>query len=315
MSAESVLVTGGAGFIGSHLVERLVKQGYYVKVLDNFDSGTEKNLADVVTTSRVEVIRGDIVRQADVQRAMKGSNVIFHFAANPEVRLGDPKVHFEVNIGGTFNILEAMRVNHAKEIIFASSSTVYGDAESIPTPETYSPLQPISVYGAAKLACESLISAYSKSYGVNAIVLRFANIVGSRLRHGVIYDFVQKLRTNPRELEILGDGTQRKSYLLIDDAIDAIDCCRRSAKSDFSVYNVGSLGDTDVRTIADILVEVMGLKNVRYNFTGGVAGGRGWIGDVKFMRLDVTKLRSLGWSPKCDSAEAIKVAARSIVNE
>jgi len=315
MLARYALVTGGGGFIGSHLVDALVRNGYEVTVLDNFSSGHERNLSNAVKTGRVKVLKGDIMEKADIGRAVQGCGSVFHFAANPEVRNGDPNTHFEVNIRGTLNVLEEMKAHGLRELIFASSSTVYGDATLLPTSEDYSPMRPISVYGASKLACESLISSYCASYDLKAIILRFANIVGPRLSHGVVYDFMNKLKNDPTHLEILGDGTQRKSYLFVDDAIEAITYCARIARQSFDVFNVGSEDDIEVRRIARIVEEEMRVDNPRHVLTGGVGGGRGWVGDVKFMRLDVTKLKSLGWGPKHSSEDAIRMTVRSIINE
>jgi UDP-glucose 4-epimerase len=315
MSEDTVLVTGGAGFIGSHLVRRLVTDGHKVIVLDNFSSGKRENLADLETEGKIQVAEWDVTMSEGIGKVVKGCETVFHLAANPEVRLGDPAIHFETNIRGTFNVLEAMRKNHGGTIVFASSSTVYGDASVIPTSETYSPLKPISVYGAAKLAGESLISAYCASYGLNGVVLRYANVVGPKQNHGIIYDFAGKLKGNRRELEILGDGTQRKSYLNIDDAVAAAVQCWKQTGSKNEVYNVGSDDDIDVKRIADIVVQEMGLAGVAYKFTGGIDGGRGWKGDVKYMRLDVGKLKSLGWRPKYGSEMSVRLACRSLVGK
>jgi len=315
MPEDTVLVTGGAGFIGSHLVRRLVAEGHKVIVLDNFSSGKRENVADLEAEGKIQVAEWDVTMSEGLDKAFKGCGTIFHLAANPEVRLGDPAVHFETNVRGTFNVLEAMRRNHGETIVFASSSTVYGDASVIPTSETYSPLKPISVYGAAKLASESLISAYCASYGLNGVILRYANVVGLKQNHGVIYDFAEKLKANPRELEILGDGSQRKSYLHIDDAVAGTVQCWKQTGSRFEVYNVGSDDDIDVRRIADIVVQEMGLIGVAYKFTGGIDGGRGWKGDVKYMRLDVGKLKSLGWTPRYGSEMSVRLACRSLIGK
>ena len=315
MPEDTILVTGGAGFIGSHLVRRLVADGHEVVVLDNFSSGKRENIADLETEGKIQVVEWDVTMSEGIGKVVKGCGTVFHLAANPEVRLGDPAIHFEANIRGTFNVLEAMRKNHGGTIVFASSSTVYGDASVIPTSETYSPLKPISVYGAAKLAGESLISAYCASYGLNGIVLRYANVVGPRQNHGVIYDFVGKLKENQRELEILGDGSQRKSYLHVDDAVAATIQCWKQTGSENEVYNVGSDDDIDVKRIADIVVQEMGLAGVAYKFTGGIDGGRGWKGDVKYMRLELGKLKSLGWKSKYGSEMSVRLACRSLVGK
>ncbi len=305
-----VVVTGGAGFIGSHVVERLLREEYEVSVVDNLSSGSLENLKNVRGASRFSFFKGDLRNIGDVKEAFKNTTTVFHLAANPEVRLGDPLVHYENNIQATFNVLELMRKLDIKEIVFASSSTVYGEAKRLPTPENYGPLKPISVYGASKLACEALISSYTHTYGFKGIILRYANVVGPRHGRGVVHDFVIKLLKNPRKLEILGDGTQRKSYIWIEDAVNASLLAWKRCNEELCVFNIGSEDSITVKEIADIVVEEMGLKSVEYAFTGGVKGGRGWIGDVKVMHLDISKLISLGFKPRYRSSEAVRLAAR-----
>jgi len=312
---KKLLVTGGAGFIGSHLVERLLIDGFEVTCLDNLSAGNIDNLKNALKNRFFHFIKGDIRNRIDIQNVLDDYDTIFHFAANPEVRLGDPEIHFSSNILGTFNILESMRKSDVKRIVFASSSTVYGDASVLPTPENYSPLQPISVYGASKLACEALISSYCHVYGFNGICLRYANIIGPRLRHGVIYDFIMKLKKNPRRLEILGDGTQRKSYLYISDAINATTFIWNRCRKGYYVYNVGNKDSITVMDIARIVVELMNLRNVEFYTTGGVDGGRGWKGDVKYMLLSIEKLESIGWRPKYNSMESVKMTAKALIEE
>jgi len=310
-----ILVTGGAGFIGSHTVDALMVRGAATCVLDNFSTGRVKNLEHWMKNRNFKLIRGDLLNPADIRKAMKNSEVVFHLAANPEVRVGstNPDVHFKQNVVATHNLLEAVRRSDAEIVGFTSTSTVYGEASEIPTPEDYSPLLPISVYGASKLACEALLISYSHTYGLKVIIYRLANIVGPRSRHGVIWDFVHKLRKNPKKLEILGDGAQIKSYLHISDCIDAMLLGLEKARSKVAIYNVGSEDQVDVKSIARIVVEEMKLKNVKFEFTGGVEGGRGWIGDVKNMFLDVSRLKRIGWKPKYRSAEAVRLTAKAIL--
>jgi UDP-glucose 4-epimerase len=217
-----VLVTGGAGFIGSHIVDRLVRDGYRVRVIDNLSSGRLENIKHHLESNSIELIIGDLKDPQIALRAVEGVDTVFHFAANPEVRVSttNPEIHFNENIVATFNLLEAMGRKNVKELVFASSSSVYGEPEEIPVDEN-APIRPVSVYGASKAACEALIHAYTKLYGVKAVVLRYANVVGPRLRHGVVWDFINKLLKNPTELEILGDEKQVRSYIYIDDAIEA----------------------------------------------------------------------------------------------
>jgi len=313
-----VMVTGGAGFIGSHLVDALMMNGAAVRVIDNLSNGTLENISRWLGNSSFEFIKGDLLNRNDLERAVENCEVIFHLAANPEVRIGSskPEVHYEQNVVSTYRLLEAIRRSESLELfVFTSSSTVYGDASVIPTPEDYGPLKPISIYGASKLASEALISSFASTYGFKAIICRLANIIGPRSRHGVIYDFIKKLKKNPKGLEILGDGTQRKSYLYIDNCISAIFTILKKSPGKVEIFNIGSEDWVDVKTIAEIVVEEMGLKDVSFHFTGGVDGGRGWKGDVKYMLLSIEKLKSLGWKPKLNSAEAVKKTARDILRE
>jgi len=308
-----VLVTGGAGFIGSHLVDRLVNEGFVVRVLDNFSSGGIDNIKH--NPDRVEVLKGDLKDPDTVLKAVKYVGVVFHFAANPEVRVSTikPEVHFKENVVATFNLLEAVRKVGVGQLIFASSSSVYGEPESIPVNED-APMRPVSVYGASKAACESLIHAYTRLYGVRAVVLRYANVVGQRLQHGVVYDFIVKLLKQPEELEILGDGKQVRSYIHVSDAVEATLTAWRNMRSEFEVYNVGSEDWITVNQVARIVASVMGLKNVEFVYKP-VLHGVGWPGDVKRIALAIEKLKALGWKPKMNSAQAIKEAAKSIVEE
>jgi UDP-glucose 4-epimerase len=311
-----VFITGGAGFIGSHLVDKLCENHIDVVVFDNLTAGRMENLEKWLDAPNFKFVFGDLLFYEKIIEPLVGCETIFHLAANPEVRISstDPKVHYEQNVLATFNLLEAIRkVGEVKTLIFASSSAVYGDAEEIPTPENYSPLKPISVYGASKLASEALITSYAYTYGFKALIYRLANIVGSRARHGVIYDFIKKLKENPRKLEILGDGTQTKSYLHVEDCVNAMLMGINLNREKVEIYNVGSEDQVTVKEIADIVCEKMGLNNVQYMFTGGVDGGRGWKGDVKFMLLSINKLKKLGWKPRLNSRQSVERAAEEIL--
>ncbi|MFA4646312.1 NAD-dependent epimerase/dehydratase family protein [Pyrococcus kukulkanii] len=314
-----VLVTGGAGFIGSHLVDALMERGYEVRVLDDLSAGVLENIERWLDHERFEFIKGDMRDPGIVEEAVKDVDVVFHLAANPEVRIGSqsPELLYETNVLITYNLLQAMRDSNAKYLVFTSSSTVYGDAEKLPTPEDYAPLEPISVYGGAKLAAEAMISGYAHTFDFNALIIRLANIIGKRSNHGVIYDFINKLRRNPEELEILGDGTQRKSYLHVSDTIEGMltifEHFRKEGKRvDF--YNLGNEDWITVREIAEIVSEEMGLSP-EFKFTGGVDGGRGWKGDVKLMLLDISKAKRTGWRPRLNSHEAVRRTVRELLGK
>ncbi|MBC7091476.1 MAG: NAD-dependent epimerase/dehydratase family protein, partial [Nitrososphaeria archaeon] len=297
-----VLVTGGAGFIGSHIVDSLPEYFERIIVLDNLSSGRIENVRHHFGKKYFSFVRADLkFFETDWVKVFK-VDTVFHYAANPEVRVSvlEPRTHFEENLLATFNVLEACRKNDVSYIVFASTSTVYGDAQTIPTPEQYYPLEPISVYGCCKLACENMIKTYSKLYGIKALILRYANVIGPRSAHGVIFDFINKLKTSPKILEILGDGTQKKSYIHVRDAVDATIHLYRNfkpSKSNYNIYNVGNMDWITVKDIADIIVKEMGLSNVEYHFLPATEDGRGWLGDVKFMLLDISKLKSTGWMP------------------
>ncbi|MEM4686031.1 MAG: GDP-mannose 4,6-dehydratase [Zestosphaera sp.] len=309
------VVTGGAGFIGSHVTEYLVIKGFEVVVVDNLSSGSLENINHLIKNGKVKLLIKDLkIFDGELRNAFNEADTVYHFAANPEVRVSmtEPRTHFEENVLVTFNVLEGCRLNDVKEVVFASSSTVYGDAQVFPTPEDH-PTKPISVYGVSKLMSENLLAGYSDIYGIRALSLRFANIVGPRQTHGVIVDFISKLRRNPKKLEILGDGTQRKSYLHVIDLIEgmhiALEHLRKSSAR-YEVYNIGNTDWISVKEIADLVVEELGLNNVEYVFKPATQDGRGWLGDVKFMLLDVRKLMSLGWRPKLSSKEALREAIK-----
>ena len=313
-----VVVTGGCGFMGSHLVEALLAAGHEVVIIDNLSSGSLDNLPPEAR-GEVDVVVEDLKLWGHWPDALKGADAVFHFAANPEVRVStvEPRIHFEENVVATFNVLEACRRRGVKYLVFASSSTVYGDARRIPTPEDH-PIEPISVYGASKAASETLIATYSRLYGIRPLILRYANVIGPRTGHGVVVDFTRKLRANPRALEILGDGTQRKSYMYIEDAVDAtMHLFRLLAEGGLghSVFNVGSRDWITVREIADIVVEEMGLRDVTYRFVPATPDGRGWPGDVKLMLLDISRLESTGWKPRYTSSEAVRLTARWVIRK
>ena len=311
----NILVTGGAGFIGSHLVDKLLPNNN-VTVLDNFSSGKREFLAPYSSHPNFHLLEMDLLMPEALQEALAGKEMVFHLAANPDVKLGaeNTRVHLEQNVLATYNLLEAMRQSGVKKIAFTSTSTVYGEAKEVPTPEDYGPLLPISLYGASKLACEALISSYCHTFDMSCWIYRFANIVGERGTHGVLVDFIRKLGKDPRELEILGSGRQRKSYLEVRECVQAMIHCVQHAGEQVNVFNIGSLDSVDVTEIADIVGEKMGLEGVHYRYTGGV-DGRGWKGDVKVMLLSIEKIQELGWKPQRGSAQAIGMAVEALLRD
>jgi len=315
--AGKVLVTGAAGFIGSHLCRRLVADRVEVRALDNLSTGTKANIADIMDSKLFEFTLGDVREQKQVESLLDDCTAIFHLAANPEVRaaLSDGEIDFEQNLRSTHVLLEALRAKAWRgTLVFTSTSTVYGDATQLPTPENYGPLVPISMYGATKLGCEALITANSHLLGLKARIFRFANVVGPGSRHGVIHDFLTKLSLNPTRLEVLGDGTQAKSYIYIDDCIDAFMHATRHGNENPGIYNVGTDDQTDVKKIASIVIEELGLRDVQISFKPGPEG-RGWPGDVKRMLLDISKLRTLCWSPRYRSTDAVRKATEQLLKE
>jgi UDP-glucose 4-epimerase len=316
---SKILVTGVAGFIGSHLADELVHRGEHVIGLDNLSTGRIENLSNIINKNNFRFVKLDLLLD-NWEDKVGSPDIVLHFAANPEVRHSviEPMSHYEQNLTATMRVLEFARHKKVDLVVFASSSTVYGDPDKIPTPEDH-PLKPISIYGATKASAEIMCQTYARLYGIKCLILRYANIIGPRLRHGVIYDFIMKLRKNPHELEILGDGSQRKSYLWIEDAVDAtlklIDHAM-SRKEKVLIYNVGNEDWTSVKEIAEAVIEVLNIDNVKFVYVPGTSDGRGWPGDVKFMLLDIRRLKEdLGWRPKYTSIEAVKMTARSLVKE
>ncbi len=312
------LITGGAGFIGSHLVDSLLEQGEEVLVIDDLSAGDFGNIERWKDSENFKFIKKDLLDPKSLNKMLAGCEVVYHLAANPEVRLSlaKPEDHFKQNIEGTYNLLEAVRQDGGIDtLVFTSTSTVYGEPNVIPTPETYAPLKPISHYGASKLAAEALICSYAAMYGLRCVIYRMANVVGPRSNHGVVYDFIEKLKKNNRELEVLGDGSQSKSYLYIDDCVEGMVLGVENSSEMVSILNIGSEDRVDVLTISKIVIDEMGLEDVEIRLTGGVDGGRGWKGDVKLMQLDMSKLRDLEWHPRWGSSDAVRLTAKSLIHK
>ncbi|WP_410508088.1 NAD-dependent epimerase/dehydratase family protein [Methanosarcina hadiensis] len=310
---KKILVTGGTGFIGSHLVDCLMKKGNRVLVFDNLSSGKMEFIEHHLENPDFSFIKGDLLDAEAIETACKDIDMVYHVAANPDVKLGasDTKVHLDQNILATYNLLEAMRKGNAKKIAFTSTSTVYGEASIMPTPEDYGPLIPISLYGASKLACEALITSYSHTFDMQAWIFRFANIVGPRSTHGITVDFINKLKQNPHRLEILGDGKQEKSYLHVSECVNSILFAIEKSKGEVNIFNIGSEDTTSATEIGKIVVEEMGLSDVEFTYTGG---SRGWKGDVPRMRLGIEKLKATGWKPEYTSERSVRETARAVLD-
>jgi UDP-glucose 4-epimerase len=304
---KRIFISGGAGFIGSHLVDRLDKEECEITVYDNLSSGKKDFIKNYIGKDNFKFIKADLLDLDKIKKCIKGHDLVFHLAANPDIRYGIEYTDTDLkqNTIVTYNVLEAMRVNGIKEIAFASTSTVYGEPKIMPTPEDYGPLHPISLYGASKLACEALCTSFAHTFDMKCWIFRFANIVGGRSTHGIVYDFINKLRKNPKELEILGDGKQTKSYFLVDDCIDSMLYVYEKSKEQFNIFNLGGSDCIDITSIAKILVGKMDLKDVKFKFAGGK---RGWPGDVPQMFLAVDKLTKLGWQSRHNSREAVEIA-------
>ena len=311
---KKAFITGGAGFIGSHLVDKLVKKGWHVTVYDDLSSGKREFIKGHIGKKYFQFIKADLLDLQKLKKSIAGHDIVFHLSANPDIRRGIrfTDIDLKQNTVVTYNILESMRQAGIKEIVFASTSTIYGEPNVMPTPEDYGPLYPISLYGASKLACEALCTSFSHTFEMKCWIFRFANIVGGRGTHGLIYDFIAKLRKNPKELEILWDGKQTKSYLLVDDCVDAILYVHEHSKEQFNVFNLGSNDRLNITAIAKVLIEKMGLKHAKMSFTGGK---RGWPGDVPQMSLSVEKLNKLGFKSRHSSREAVEIAIDRMLKE
>ena len=305
LTGHRIVVTGGAGLIGSHLADRL-RADNDVVVADDLSKGTRERVPE-----GVEFVEADLTDADDVERLVtEDVDVVCHLAAYTDTNYDRPRQLFEENSAMTYNLLERMDDVGVDNVVFTSSSTVYGEAPR-PTPEDYAPLEPISVYGASKLTDEALLSTYAHAHGMTVWCFRFANIVGPRQRGNVIPDFIQKLLADPETLEILGDGRQEKSYLHVTECVDAICHVVEHASDPLNTYNLGTRTTTSVNRIADIVADELGL-DPEYTYTGG---DRGWTGDVPKMRLSIEKLAALGWEPTQSSDEAVRRATRELAAE
>ena len=299
--SRPAVVTGGAGAIGGYLVRELLSRGAEVRVVDNFSSGVEAHLP--AREPKLTVHRLDIRDASSLLPAFTGAGSVWHLAANPDIRRGTVETTLDLQHGtvGTANVLEAARRADAPQVLFSSSSVVYGYPTKFPTPEDYGPLFPQSMYGASKLASEGLISAYAHCYGTRGVLFRFANIIGPTMTHGVIFDFLQKLKADPSRLEVLGDGRQAKSYLRTEDCVAAMLWAAEKAPGLVEAYNLGTPDRTTVREIAEKVVAALG-GHGRISYTGGT---QGWAGDVPQQLLDIARITALGWRARWTSAQAV----------
>lgn len=308
-----ILVTGGAGFIGAHLVERLLNDNHQVISVDNFTLGKQENVDKFLDNGNFQFYKVDINNTEQFCEALNDEKIdmIYHLAANSDIQKGgkNPLVDYNDTFMTTFSVLELMRRKNIKNLFFSSTSAIYGDENGKNVHEDLGALLPISYYGGAKFASENFISSYAYMNDMNVVTFRFPNVIGPNLTHGVIFDFVKKLKNNPNELEILGDGTQTKPYIFVSDLIDCMIQMTNNMKIGVEIYNVGVDTATTVTSIANIVCEVLGYKNVKYNYTGGKGG---WKGDVPKFQYDLTKIHNSGWKAKYTSDEAVRKTVESL---
>ena len=304
------LVTGGAGFIGSHLVDRLLTRGEEVVCVDNFLLGKKEHLKDALKNKRFQLHNFDLLEMDNLEALFKEEkfDIVYHLAANSDIQAGCNRIEIDLNntFFTTFNVLSCMRTHGVRKIIFASSSAIYGELDQILS-EDVGPLLPISNYGAAKLASEAYISTFCENYDLKSWIIRFPNVVGWRLTHGVIYDFLNKLHSDPSELLVLGDGKQEKPYLYVTDLLGAIDLIVERSKEKVNIINVAADSTTKVEFIAKTVINELQLKKVKIRYSGGE---KGWIGDVPRYHYDTTKITKLGWTPIFTSNEAIQTSIK-----
>lgn len=305
---KRAFVTGGAGFIGSHIVDKLVGDRANVTIYDNFSTGRPQFISHHAGNPIVRVVRADVLDYDRLRREMAGCDFVFHLQANADVRGGIQltRIDLEQNTIATWNVIEAMRVNEIRHIVFASSATVYGEPDVFPTPESYAPLQ-TSLYGASKLAGEAMVQAYCEYFGITCYIFRFVSWIGERYTHGVIFDFLKKFKANPHLLEILGDGKQRKSYLDVIDGVKGIFYGVQHAEERKNIFNLGHDEFMTVLDLVGIIIDELGLKDVQYRTTGGE---RGWLGDSPFVHLDTVKLKALGWAPRVSIEQGVRNTVR-----
>jgi UDP-glucose 4-epimerase len=298
-----IFVTGAAGFIGSNMVDRLLAAGHTVVGFDNFSTGQRRFLENALAHPQFNLVQGDLLERNALSKAMAGADLVIHFAANADVRFGTdhPRRDLDQNTVATWNVLEAMREQGCNRIVFSSTGSIYGEPEIFPTPETCAfPVQ-TSLYGASKLAAEGLIQAYCEGYGIQGYIFRFVSILGERYSHGHVFDFYKQLAEHPDHLHVLGNGHQRKSYLYVQDCIDAILMALDKAKSKVNIFNLGTDEYCEVNNSIGWICEYLGLSP-ELTYSGGE---RGWVGDSPFILLDCSRIRALGWRPRLTIKEAV----------
>ena len=318
MTGGRFFIAGGAGFIGSHFTDRLLcdRTVEAVTLYDNFSSGREWHYAHHEHDRRLHVVRADVKDMASLERAMAGHGVVIHLASNPDIARAatEPDIDFREGTYLTQQIVEAMRRTRTPRLLYASGSGVYGDIGAVEAQEDYAPLIPVSTYGASKLAGEALIASYCAMFGITACAFRFGNVVGARQTHGVGFDFIRRLRAEPDRLRILGDGQQSKSYIHVEDVMEAVLTAHHKTEKNFQVYNVATGDYITVNEIARLAMEVSGLsdEDVRLEYTGG---DRGWKGDVPIVRLNTDRIRSLGWTCRRTTRQALCVAMHAMLQD
>ncbi len=309
-----ILVTGGAGFIGSHLDDALIARGHQLTIVDNLVLGRKENIEHLIGNPNFRFIEADLLDMPKMREIFTEGkfDMVYHLAANSDIQKGgkDPMVDYNLTFNTTFNVLQLLKEFEIKKFFFASTSAIYGETYDVLN-EDYGPLKPVSNYGAGKLASEAFISAFSSTYGIQTWITRFPNVVGERFTHGVIYDFIKKLRNNPEELEVLGNGEQCKPYVYVKDLVEAILYVIDHASEKYNVYMIGSDSRTKVKEIAAMVIEEMEL-NAKIRYTGG---DRGWVGDVPEFRYDLTKINKLGWTAPHNSNESVRIAIQKALGK